>query len=301
MKRLSKIILSVSLLCLPVTAFAGDGIYKYGVDINGKAVKMDVAPIEQNDRILVPFRAIAEGLGIEVSWDEATNTVIAVKNGKKIVFTVNSKIALVDGKEVVLDVPVIIVNDRTMIPVRFFAENIGAAVKWDAENSKVIIDAPVKTPQPTVTPAPAATPQPTATPAPTASAPVVSVPAQSNDSQKQQLLAQIVSKYEAQLTSVGESGLSQLEGIIASAKAKYHSLPKDQQTQNNKLTIVYGYSDQLTALDANTSAQVQSILDQMTAELQSNGLPTDSVQQAKNAYDTQKAAKYAELFQQLNN
>jgi Copper amine oxidase N-terminal domain. len=303
MKKLSKVILSISLLCLPVTAFASDSIYKYGVDINGKAVNMDVTPIEQNDRILVPFRAIAESLGIEVTWDEATNTVTAVKNGKKIVFTINSNVALVDGKQVVLDAPAIILNDRTMVPVRFLAESLGADVKWDADNFKVVIATKAEEQKPV--PTPTVTPQPSATPAP-ATTPVVAVPSQSSssqssDTQKQKLLAEIVAKYEAQLTSVRESGISQLEAMISSAKAEFYALPKEQQTTENKMSIVNGYTSKVIELEANITSQVNSILAQMTAELQSNGLSTDVVQQAQQNYETQKNAKYAELLQKLNN
>ncbi len=53
--------------------------------------------------------------------------------------TPGENIASVDGEEVVLDVAAKIINDRTMVPIRFVAESMGFFVDWDAENRTVII------------------------------------------------------------------------------------------------------------------------------------------------------------------
>lgn len=50
---------------------------------------------------------------------------------KVLVLTIGSKEAKVNGKTVVNDVAPVLKNDRTMMPIRFIAENIGATVKWD--------------------------------------------------------------------------------------------------------------------------------------------------------------------------
>lgn len=57
----------------------------------------------------------------------------------KIILTINEIEAIVFGKVVVNDVPPIIRNDRTMLPIRFVAENLGATVDWDSELQKVTI------------------------------------------------------------------------------------------------------------------------------------------------------------------
>jgi hypothetical protein len=44
--------------------------------LNGKELKTDVPPEIKDGRTMVPIRAIAEGLGMEVAWDEANRTVI---------------------------------------------------------------------------------------------------------------------------------------------------------------------------------------------------------------------------------
>lgn len=50
---------------------------------------------------------------------------------KHILMKLESTKALVDGKEVTLDVAPIIVNGRTLVPVRFISEALGAEVGWD--------------------------------------------------------------------------------------------------------------------------------------------------------------------------
>lgn len=47
---------------------------KAGV-VNGNAFNMDVAPKIINDRTMVPVRAVAEAVGADVTWDDATRTV----------------------------------------------------------------------------------------------------------------------------------------------------------------------------------------------------------------------------------
>ena len=53
----------------------------------------------------------------------------------EIKITIGANVAYVNGAEVALDVPAFIENGRTYMPVRFVAENLGAAVEWDGVTS----------------------------------------------------------------------------------------------------------------------------------------------------------------------
>jgi hypothetical protein len=46
----------------------------------------------------------------------------------------------VDGVNVALDVAAIIVNSRTLLPLRFVAENLGCVVTWDPVGRTVTIE-----------------------------------------------------------------------------------------------------------------------------------------------------------------
>lgn len=57
----------------------------------------------------------------------------------KIELYVGKKFALVDGREVSLDVPPTVIDNRTMVPIRFVAEQMGLKVDWDQAEKKVTI------------------------------------------------------------------------------------------------------------------------------------------------------------------
>ena len=60
-------------------------------------------------------------------------------NDNRIIMTVGCTDATVFGKAEKIDVAPMIVSNRTMLPARFVAENLGATVEWDAATRKVTI------------------------------------------------------------------------------------------------------------------------------------------------------------------
>lgn len=117
-----------------------DWVLTTNITYNGNKVNSDVPPYVKNDRTLAPMRAILEALGMTVSWDQATQTATAVKADIKISVTINSNIALVNGEQKILDVPAEVTNNRTFVPVRFFAEALNMNVDWDGYTKTVIIE-----------------------------------------------------------------------------------------------------------------------------------------------------------------
>ncbi|WBW49958.1 copper amine oxidase N-terminal domain-containing protein [Peptoniphilus equinus] len=104
----------------------------FSVMVNEEPVVFaDQQPVLKDNRTLVPFRGMLEALGAEVTWDEAAQKVTAVKDGKEVVLTIGSTEAMVDGKAVSLDVAAEISNGRTLVPLRFVAENLGYDVAFD--------------------------------------------------------------------------------------------------------------------------------------------------------------------------
>jgi len=107
--------------------------------IDGALLDMDVAPIIRDDRTLVPVRAIAETLGAEVDWNNDTREVTISDGSQTVILAIDSTTALVDGGEIGLDVAPIIIDGRTMLPIRFLAETFGLDVDWDNDTRTVII------------------------------------------------------------------------------------------------------------------------------------------------------------------
>lgn len=109
------------------------------VRVDDQTLTLDVAPFVQNGRTLVPLRFIGEQLGATIAWDQAEQRVTYTKGNTVIQLWIGRQEAMVDGQAVALDVPPQIVNGRTMVPVRFVAQALGAAIGWNGETSEVTI------------------------------------------------------------------------------------------------------------------------------------------------------------------
>lgn len=75
---------------------------------------------------------VSKGFTLYAKWVEVTED-------NAIVLTIGDKKAFVFGEEVENDVAPIIRNNRTMHPIRFIAEALGAKVEWDGNARKVTI------------------------------------------------------------------------------------------------------------------------------------------------------------------
>ena len=109
------------------------------VKFNDEWITFDVEPTLMNDRTMVPFRAIFEALGCTVSWNDDTQTASGTRNGVKISLPIGEKVANVNGKGQALDQPAVVVNDRTLVPLRFVSEALNADVEWDGDSNTVFI------------------------------------------------------------------------------------------------------------------------------------------------------------------
>lgn len=131
------------LLAAVLTVFMFMGANCFAKDINvtlsGEKVEFDVQPVKENDRVLVPMRAIFEKLGATVNWDEETSTAIAVKGDKVIIIQIDNSKAFVNTEIKELDVPARLISDRTLVPIRFVSEALDCNVDWNENEQTVII------------------------------------------------------------------------------------------------------------------------------------------------------------------
>ena len=102
-----------------------------------------VEPQIINDRTMVPMRKIFEALGAEIRWNPVDRAVLATKEGLEIGLQIDNMNATVtnngETNEIVLDAAPVIVDGRTLVPVRFIAESLNKNVIWDEEDRNVII------------------------------------------------------------------------------------------------------------------------------------------------------------------
>lgn len=96
-------------------------------------------PFIENNRTLVPLRAVFEVLNCNVEWDNQNNQAVVEHGSTKIIIPANSKTAYVNGVAKSLDTSAKLVNDRIMVPLRFISESINKIVIWDDINKTVLI------------------------------------------------------------------------------------------------------------------------------------------------------------------
>lgn len=109
------------------------------VFINNELLVSDVATMVVSSRTLLPLRAILEALGVDVAWEGTTQTITASKGDKIMKLQIGSNEAELNGVKEILDVSPMIVDSRTMIPVRYLAESFNFDVGWDGVERIVTI------------------------------------------------------------------------------------------------------------------------------------------------------------------
>jgi hypothetical protein len=109
--------------------------------LDGQEVRFaGVQPITVNGRVLVPLRGVFEQMGASVDWEPATHYVFADNNaGRHVQLRIGEHFAKVDGRTVALDTPAIMYRGRTMVPLRFIGEAMGAEVNWVPADRTVAI------------------------------------------------------------------------------------------------------------------------------------------------------------------
>lgn len=111
------------------------------MNVNGVGRLIDnngTTPVLSSGRTMLPIRAVIETLGGIIEWDENTFTTTVKIADKNIKIKIGDKVAYVNGTAKTLDVPAQLINKRTMLPLRFVMENLGADVSWD-DNTQIIV------------------------------------------------------------------------------------------------------------------------------------------------------------------
>lgn len=112
---------------------------------NGQVLAPDVPALIDRGRTLVPIYIIGGLLDADVSWNQEFRRAVINTQEKQLILSIGSSVARVNGQQVDLPdaIPAALVkyqgSDRTMVPWRFVAEQLGARVEWDAETYTVTL------------------------------------------------------------------------------------------------------------------------------------------------------------------
>jgi phosphate transport system substrate-binding protein len=137
-RKIVSFVLALSIvLTLSVTAFAANPVK---LIVDGTTLSTEATPIIINGTTVVPISAVSSAFGALTTWDAKTRKVTVNTASKIIVLTLNSKTALVNNVPKTMQGPATIVSGRTMVPVRFIAETLGADVNFEKTTNSVVIN-----------------------------------------------------------------------------------------------------------------------------------------------------------------
>ena len=145
MKKIIAMLL-VLMMSFSMTAFAADDTT---VLIDNEKIEFDVPPQIINERTMVPMRKIFETLGATVEWYGETQLIFATRNELIIVMEIGkptfsvTNVITGETKDIELDSPPIIINERTLVPARAISESIGYTVDWVQDTQTVLINSPI--------------------------------------------------------------------------------------------------------------------------------------------------------------
>ena len=144
MKKICALLI-VLVLMMSVVAIPAVAEYeRLNIAINGETVYIPYeygAVIIVDNRTMVPVRFVSEFLNFTVYWLESEQMVMfADATHVAIVFQIGGSTLFIDGRSVVMDVPAMLHDNRSYIPLRFFAEAIGFEVDWNEYTRTVSLD-----------------------------------------------------------------------------------------------------------------------------------------------------------------
>lgn len=102
------------------------------VYIGEQEYELDVPPQIIEGRTMVPVRFISEVFGAQVEWDYADREVKIIHKGKLIVMKIDER-----NPEIGLDVPAVIVDGRTMVPIRYISQTFNTFVIWNSHEKRI--------------------------------------------------------------------------------------------------------------------------------------------------------------------
>ena len=109
------------------------------VFLHGCYLTFDVDPQLINGRVMVPMRVVFQSIGANVDWNAKTKTITATRGSTVVKATIGSRTLNINGSTKTMDVAPVIINGRTLVPVRFVSESFGYNVNWNSNSRAVTI------------------------------------------------------------------------------------------------------------------------------------------------------------------
>ncbi|EFM11374.1 copper amine oxidase domain protein [Paenibacillus curdlanolyticus YK9] len=102
----------------------------YSIVIDNEELKLDEKPFLRAGTTMIPMRAIFERLGLHAVWNAQTKQITASNDERKLVLTVGSRDAAVNGVKTSMPLAPAVINNVTYVPLRFVSDASGGNVEF---------------------------------------------------------------------------------------------------------------------------------------------------------------------------
>lgn len=140
---MKKLLLSALTACLIVSlacAISVSAEKPISVNVAGVAQDFQATPSIKDGRTLVSIEDIPNLLGAEYEYDEESKAVTIKLDNETIEGSVDGEKIKVNRYSYTLDVPIQVIEDKVMVPIRFVAEYLGYNVEWINDERTVAIE-----------------------------------------------------------------------------------------------------------------------------------------------------------------
>lgn len=144
-KRILKLILIPVLIFSIIEKTHGEDNQQFKITVNKNKIQMNQNSgypyIAKGNRTMVPLRVVSENMGFKVDWKGETQEITMTNSGlgRNLNLQIGNTKASLNGKEINIDqtgiIAPIIRGNRTYVPLRFIAENMGYKVDYKKENN----------------------------------------------------------------------------------------------------------------------------------------------------------------------
>ncbi len=245
------------------------------LEINGETLTdLPMEPVIYDGYTLVPAREVFEKLGAVVDWKPDTREIYVGYSKRLLVMQVDNKFANVDGTFMPMAVPPKIINNKTMIPLRFVSECFGFTVDWNptarvasisqwADTPPTMDDVPttpppyIPVPDLPVMPTPGVPPSPTPMPVPT---PMPQIPVATP--------APTVTPMPTPSPAVGAAAKDKSTGAISAIDAPETRITKIVLPGNNQNNFVIQASSAISRVEKSLLPDNRLVLDIHKAHMQ---------------------------------
>ncbi|RJQ10260.1 MAG: hypothetical protein C4551_02850, partial [Bacillota bacterium] len=107
--------------------------------VNGDEATLDAPAQLVGDSTMVPLRFVGSSLGAGIQYDAGPRQITATLGSRVVRLWIGKREAEIDGEKVTIAAAPAVINDRTMVPVRFISEAFGALVAYDGATKRITV------------------------------------------------------------------------------------------------------------------------------------------------------------------